>query len=28
MDAVGTIGLNQADQDLITRQNALRLFKG
>jgi hypothetical protein len=28
MDAVGTIGLDQADQDLITRQNALRLFKG
>ena len=28
MDAVGTIGLSQSDQDLITRQNALTLFKG
>jgi len=28
MDAVGTIGLSQADQDRITRQNALDLFKG
>jgi len=25
---VGTIGLSQSDQDLITRQNALTLFKG
>ena len=28
MDAVGTIGLAQSGQDLITRQNALNLFKG
>ena len=28
MDAVGHVGLAQADQDRITRQNALDLFKG
>ena len=28
MDAVGHVGLDQADQDRITRQNALDLFRG
>ena len=28
MDAVDNVGLNQADQDRITRQNALDLFRG
>jgi aminocarboxymuconate-semialdehyde decarboxylase len=28
MDAVAHVGLDQADQDRITRQNALSLFKG
>jgi hypothetical protein len=28
MDAVAHVGLDQADQDRITRQNALSLFNG
>jgi len=28
MDAVAHVGLDQADQDRITRQNALSLFRG